>query len=72
MNILYCALDVNKLNKVFTCNRTKEIWDKLIVTYEGTTRLKKKKLMSELFIKERIKNWVSMIISSKKEKKNFM
>ena len=36
MNILYCALNANKFNHIFTCNSAKKIWDRLEVTHEGT------------------------------------
>ena len=34
MNILYCALDPNEFNRLFTCELAKEIWDILEVTHE--------------------------------------
>ncbi|XVF11748.1 hypothetical protein REPUB_Repub08aG0054500 [Reevesia pubescens] len=37
INILHCALNLTKFNKISTCNNTKEIWDKLKVTHEGTS-----------------------------------
>ena len=44
MNILYCALDPNKFNRIFTCEFVKEIWDKLEGTHEGTNQVKKSKI----------------------------
>ena len=40
MNLLYCALDPNEFNRVSTCSSTKEIWDTLEVTHEGTNQVK--------------------------------
>ena len=40
INVLYCALDVNEFNRISTCNSTKEIWDRLEVTREGTDQVK--------------------------------
>ena len=37
MNVLYCALDSTKFNRIFTCSTAKEIWNKLEVTHEGTS-----------------------------------
>ncbi|XP_021722475.1 uncharacterized protein LOC110689966 [Chenopodium quinoa] len=44
MNLLYCGLDANKFNRVSTCKSAKEIWDKLVVTYEGTSQVKETKI----------------------------
>ncbi|XP_021771739.1 uncharacterized protein LOC110735868 [Chenopodium quinoa] len=44
MNLLYCALDANEFNRVSTCKSAKEIWDKLVVTYEGTSQVKETKI----------------------------
>ena len=44
MNLLYCALDANKFNKILGCISAKEIWDKLEVTYEGTNQVKETKI----------------------------
>ena len=44
MNILYCALDPNKYNRISTCKSTKEIWDRLEVTHEGTSQVKDSKI----------------------------
>ena len=43
MNILYCALDPNEFNCIFTCESAKEIWDRLDVTHEGTNQVKESK-----------------------------
>ena len=44
MSSLYCALDPNEFNRVSGCDSTKEIWDKLEVTYEGTNQVKESKM----------------------------
>ena len=44
MNILYCALDAKKFNRIFTCNSAKKIWDRLEVTHEGTNQVKEIKI----------------------------
>ena len=38
MNLLYCALSASKFNRISTCSSAKEIWDRLKVTHEGTTK----------------------------------
>ena len=44
MNVLYCALDANEFNHISTCSSTKEIWDRLEVTHEGTNQVKESKI----------------------------
>ncbi|XP_028070162.1 uncharacterized protein LOC114272640 [Camellia sinensis] len=44
VNMLYCALDATELNRICTCTMAKEIWDKLIVTHEGTTQVKESRV----------------------------
>ena len=44
MNILYCALDSNKYNRISTCELTKKILDKLEVTHEGISQVKEYKI----------------------------
>ena len=44
MNLLYCALDANEFNRIFTCSLVKEIWDRLEVTHEGTNQVKESKI----------------------------
>ena len=44
MNVLYCALDANEFNQIFTCNLAKKIWDRLEVTHEGTNQVKESKI----------------------------
>ena len=36
MNALICTLSAKEFNSISTCKTTKEIWDKLEVTHEGT------------------------------------
>jgi len=36
MNTLICDLCLEEFDRISTCKTTKEIWDKLIVTNEGT------------------------------------
>ncbi|KAK5843075.1 hypothetical protein PVK06_005506 [Gossypium arboreum] len=40
MHTLFCALGANEYNRVSLCSNTKEIWEKLEVTHEGTSRVK--------------------------------
>ena len=44
MNLLYCALDQNEFNRISSCKTAKEIWDKLEITYEGTSQVKETKI----------------------------
>ena len=44
MNILYCALDPNEYNRISTCELAKNIWDRLEVTHEGISQVKKSKI----------------------------
>lgn len=44
MNVLYCSLDANEFNRILTCNSTKEIWDGVEVTHEGTNQVKMSKI----------------------------
>ena len=41
INTLHCAFNPMKFKRISTCKTTKEIWDKLRVTHEGTTQVKK-------------------------------
>ncbi|XP_058006836.1 spindle assembly checkpoint component MAD1-like [Hevea brasiliensis] len=43
LNILHCALDATEYNRISGCTSTKEVWDKLEVTYEGTNQVKESK-----------------------------
>lgn len=40
MNLLLCALGPNDFKRISGWESTKEIWDKLKVTHEGTNQLK--------------------------------
>jgi len=44
MHILYCGLDANEYNCICACESAKEIWDKLVVTYEGTSQVRETKI----------------------------
>ena len=44
VHILYCALDVNKFNRISDCETAKKIWDKQKVTHEGTSQVKESKI----------------------------
>ncbi|XP_052190597.1 uncharacterized protein LOC127800178 isoform X1 [Diospyros lotus] len=44
MDTLFYALCLEEFNQVSTCKTAKEIWDKLKVTHEGTSQVKKIKL----------------------------
>jgi len=44
MHILYCGLDANEYNRICACDSAKEIWDKLVVTYEGTSQVRETKI----------------------------
>jgi len=40
MHILYSGLYANEYNHICACETAKEIWDKLVVTYEGTSQVR--------------------------------
>ena len=44
INTLHCTLNPIKFNRISTCKITREIWDKLKVTHEGTSQVKESKL----------------------------
>ena len=44
MHILYCGLDANEYNRICVCELAKEIWDKLVVTYEGISQIRETKI----------------------------
>ena len=44
MNQICCALNGTKFSMVSSCISAKEIWDKLIITYEGTSQVKEMKI----------------------------
>ncbi|XP_009773152.1 uncharacterized protein [Nicotiana sylvestris] len=39
-NLLYNAISGQEYEKISSCDTTKEMWDKLEVTYEGTSKVK--------------------------------
>jgi len=43
-HILHCDLDANEYNKISACDTAKQIWNKLIVTYEGTSQVQQTKM----------------------------
>ena len=44
MNLFYYVLDPSEFNRISTCTSTKEIWDTLEVTHEGTDQVKNSKV----------------------------
>ena len=38
MNMLYCGLHPGEFERIFLCTSDKEIWDKLVITYEGISK----------------------------------
>ena len=44
INTLHCSLNATEFNRISTCKTAKEIWDKLKVTYDGTTQVKESKI----------------------------
>ena len=44
INLLYCGLSIDEFNRISSRRSAKEIWDKLVVTYEGTSQLKDTKI----------------------------
>ncbi|XP_057982373.1 uncharacterized protein LOC131167594 [Malania oleifera] len=43
-NFFYCAVNDEEYNRICGCKMAKEMWEKLQVTYEGTTQVKKSKI----------------------------
>ena len=39
-----CTLNGTDFNRLSSCTSVKEIWDKLVVTYEGTSQVKETKI----------------------------
>ena len=39
LNILFYGLDFNEFNCVFTCDTSKQVWDTLETTCEGTSQV---------------------------------
>ena len=44
MHILYYGLYANEYNYIYACESGKETWDKLVVTYEGTSQVREIKI----------------------------
>ena len=44
INLLYCSLNGDEFERTSSCTFSKEIWDKLVVTYEGTSQVKETKI----------------------------
>ena len=44
INTLHYALNSTEFNRISTCKTTKEIWNKLKVTHEGTSQVKESKI----------------------------
>ena len=44
IHTLYCALDVNKFNRISGCETAKKIQDKLEIIHEGTSQVKESKI----------------------------
>ena len=44
INTLHYALNLTEFNRILTCQTTKEIWDKLKITHEGTFQVKESKI----------------------------
>ena len=44
INTLHCALNPTEFNRISTCKMAKEIWDKLKVTHEVTSKVKESKI----------------------------
>ncbi|GAV86229.1 LOW QUALITY PROTEIN: UBN2 domain-containing protein, partial [Cephalotus follicularis] len=42
-HVLFCAIGPNEFNRISSCDSTKEMWDLLEVTYEGTNQVKESK-----------------------------
>ncbi|GAV86041.1 DUF4219 domain-containing protein/UBN2 domain-containing protein, partial [Cephalotus follicularis] len=43
-HVLFCAMGPNEFNQISSCDTTKEMWDLLEVTYEGTNQVKESKI----------------------------
>ena len=44
IHLLYYALNAEEFNTISSCKSAKEIWDKLVVTFEGTIQVKQTKI----------------------------
>ncbi|XP_065874726.1 PWWP domain-containing protein 3-like [Euphorbia lathyris] len=52
INMLHCALDAAEYNKISGCESAQEIWKKLEVTYEGTSKVKESKVNQHMRLYE--------------------
>ena len=43
-SILYCGLTTSEYNRISSCSTAKQIWDRLEVTYEGTSEVKESRI----------------------------
>ncbi|GAV60777.1 UBN2 domain-containing protein, partial [Cephalotus follicularis] len=43
-HVIFCALSPSEFNRVSSLDSAKEMWDRLIVTYEGTNKVKDTKI----------------------------
>ena len=43
-HILYCGLNPNENNRISACDTVQHIWNKFIVTYEGTSQVRETKM----------------------------
>ncbi|GAV58182.1 UBN2 domain-containing protein [Cephalotus follicularis] len=43
-HIIVCAINSNDFNRILSCISTKEMWDRLEVTYEGRNQVKEAKI----------------------------
>ena len=43
-HILYCGLDAIEYNRISACDNAKQIWNMLIITYEGTSQVHETKM----------------------------
>ncbi|XP_075078359.1 uncharacterized protein LOC142164315 [Nicotiana tabacum] len=48
-NLLYNAISGEEYEKISSCDIAKEMWDKLEVTYEGTSKMKERESIEEMF-----------------------
>ena len=46
MNALYCAVDKVEFNRISQCSTANKIWHTLLVTHEGTSKVKESKIAS--------------------------
>ncbi|GKV32437.1 hypothetical protein SLEP1_g41046 [Rubroshorea leprosula] len=55
INMLQCALNPTEFHRVSECDMTKEIWDMLEVTHEGTSQVKESKINRLIYMYELFK-----------------